>query len=94
MAFSFDDPFETTFKFLLIDRVAGYIIKEKVIVIMLWGVRKAVLPILSNLPGPKRSSPFVEDAAVPVAATPSSGLCRSLPHRLPLPGAGVALCKR
>jgi len=37
---------------------------------MLWGVRKAVLPILSNLPGPKRISPFIEDAAVPVAAIP------------------------
>jgi len=37
---------------------------------MLWDVRKAVLPILSNLPGPKRISPFIEDAAVPVAAIP------------------------
>ena len=37
----------------------------------LWDVRKAVLPILANLPGPKRAIPFVEDATVPVPAVPA-----------------------
>ncbi|NQT18814.1 MAG: FAD-binding oxidoreductase, partial [Planctomycetes bacterium] len=37
----------------------------------LWDVRKAVLPILCNLPGPKRAIPFIEDAAVPVPAIPA-----------------------
>jgi len=36
----------------------------------LWEVRKAVLPILYNLPGPKRITTFIEDVAVPVAAIP------------------------
>ena len=37
---------------------------------MLWAVRKAVLPILYNLPGPKRVVAFIEDVAVPVEAIP------------------------
>jgi len=47
---------------------------------MLWAVRKAVLPTLYNLPGPKRVASFIEDVAVPVAAIPQymAGLHRIL----------------
>ena len=37
---------------------------------MLWSVRKAVLPILYNMPGPRRVVSFIEDVAVPVPAIP------------------------
>ena len=47
---------------------------------LLWAVRKAVLPILYNMPGPKRVQSFIEDMAVPVAAIPKymSGLAKIL----------------
>ena len=47
---------------------------------LLWAVRKAVLPILYNMPGLKRVTSFIEDVAVPVAAIPQymSGLRRIL----------------
>ncbi|HUS58918.1 MAG TPA: FAD-linked oxidase C-terminal domain-containing protein [Planctomycetota bacterium] len=38
---------------------------------LLWNVRKAILPTLYNMPGPKRVISFIEDVAVPVAAIPA-----------------------